>query len=226
MKLSVIIPIYNEANTLRTLIERVQRVPLEKELILVDDGSTDGTRAILKELEHQENIRVVYHERNRGKGSAIRTGIQHVTGDMVLIQDADLEYDPRDYIRLIHPFTQDGAKVVYGSRRLNQNPSSYRRYLWGGILLTWIANLLYGTRITDEPTCYKVFDAAVLKGIDLKCTGFEFCPEVTAKVAKRGLRIHEVPISYHPRKIEEGKKIRWRHGVQAIWTLIKYRVVD
>lgn len=225
MKLSVVIPIYNEKDTLEKICERVQRVPIEKEIIMVDDGSTDGTRDILKQYENVDNIRVIFHPKNRGKGASIRTALNYISGDIVIIQDADLEYDPNDYLKLIEPLKHDGTKVVYGSRFLNpNNEASYKRYYWGGRLLTFITNILYGQKLTDEPTCYKVFDATLLKSLDLKCNKFEFCPEVTAKISKKGISIKEIPINYAPRSIEDGKKISWKDGLVAILTLFKYRI--
>ncbi|MDI6892706.1 MAG: glycosyltransferase family 2 protein [Actinomycetota bacterium] len=223
MKLSVIIPCYNEKENILEILKRVEAVDLEKEIIIVDDCSTDGTREVLVTLP-PERARVIHHAENKGKGSAIRTGLQQVTGDIVIIQDADLEYDPNDYYELVKPVLEGRAEVVYGSRVLRRDVEiSYLRYYFGGRFLSWLTNLLYGANITDEPTCYKVFKADVLKGLDLRCRRFEFCPEVTAKLCKRGYKIQEVPISYHPRSIEQGKKIGWRDGIEAIWTLIKYR---
>ncbi len=220
-------PMFNEAKTLPLILAKIQQVPIKKEIIMVDDGSTDGTKRLLRELERQDNIRVIYQNQNRGKGAAIRTAIPLVTGEVTIIQDADLEYDPNDYLKLIEPIKTDNTKVVYGSRFLNkQNKHSYLRYYLGGLTLSLLTNLLYFQKLTDEPTCYKVFDSQLLKSLNLKCQKFEFCPEVTAKVAKRGIVIKEIPISYFPRSIAEGKKIRWRDGLKAIWTLIKYRVVD
>jgi len=218
---------FNEAKTLPLILAKIQQVPIKKEIIMVDDGSTDGTKRLLRELERQDNIRVIYQNQNRGKGAAIRTAIPLVTGEVTIIQDADLEYDPNDYLKLIEPIKTNNTKVVYGSRFLNkQNKHSYLRYYLGGLTLSLLTNLLYFQKLTDEPTCYKVFDSQLLKSLNLKCRKFEFCPEVTAKVAKRGIMIREIPISYYPRSIAEGKKIRWRDGLKAIWTLIKYRVVD
>lgn len=227
MKLSVIIPVYNEERTLRTVLDKVLNVAVEKEVIIVDDCSTDGSRDIIREYGKRPNVIVAFHERNSGKGRALRTGIELVTGDVVIVQDADLEYEPEDYLKLIAPIVEGKATVVYGSRELGKgNKHSYVSFYLGGKLLSWLANLLYGSSITDEPTCYKVFKAEVLKSIPLTCRRFEFCPEVTAKVLKRGHEIKEVPIRYYPRTKGEGKKIRWRDGVEAIWTLLKYRVVD
>ena len=215
-------PVYNERGNLVEILNRVQAVPIEKEIIIVDDGSTDGTRQILRDIKGQ-NVKVILHERNQGKGAAIKTGLTEATGDIVIIQDGDLEYDPMDYLKLI-PLIQSGeAQVVYGSRTLGSNKRSYHRYYWGGQFVTLVTNILYGLKITDEPTCYKMFKKEVIDRIKLDCTGFEFCPEVTAKVVRLGYTIHEVPISYHPRSFEEGKKIKWRDGLIAIWTLLKCR---
>ncbi len=233
--LSIIIPVYNEAETLRRLVELVRSVDLSalgltKELVLVDDCSTDGTRAVLEELAQDEGTVARYHPRNRGKGAAIRTGLAAVSGDIVLIQDADLEYDPHDYPSLVAPIVEGRAAVVYGSRVKGERVfgtkrHSYVSFYLGGRLLSVLTNALYGTAISDEPTCYKVFRADVLEAIGpLECEGFEFCPEVTAKVALAGYAIHEVPIHYYPRTKDQGKKIRWRDGAVAIGTLLKYRL--
>jgi len=225
MKLSVIIPAYNESGTIKEIIKRVHAVPIEKEVIVVDDGSTDSTWEILNQLTYN-GIILKRHDRNMGKGMAIRTGIKHVSGDVIIIQDADLEYAPHDYLELIKPIVRGEAKVVYGSRILGKGKHSYKTFYLGGRFLSILTNLLYGSSITDEPTCYKMFKSEVLKDIKLECTGFEFCPEVTANVLKRGIKIVELPISYHPRSIREGKKIKWSDGAVAIWTLIKYRFVS
>lgn len=225
MFLSVIMPVYNEKNTIKSIIKKVLEVPVEKELIIVDDGSTDGTREILKSITHN-SIRVYFHEKNKGKGSAIRTAISHIKGDIVIIQDADLEYDPNDYHCLIKPIVDGETDVVYGSRLLVPRESSGLIYLYGGKLLTFLTNILYNAHITDEPTCYKVFKSDILKSIPLNCQKFEFCPEVTAKIRKKNIIIKEVPINYCPRTKVAGKKIRFRDGIQALWVLLKYRFVD
>ena len=226
MLLSVLIPAYNEINNIEKILNKIGEVDIPKEIIVVDDGSTDGTRELLTQLK-SDKIKVVFHEKNQGKGGAIRTAIQHATGDVIIIQDADLEYDPQDYHKLIPLVASGQEKVVYGSRFLNkQNKHSYFSFFLGGQVVTWITNILYLQNLTDEPTCYKVFDATLLKSIKLNCTGFEFCPEVTAKVAKLGFKIPEVPIQYYPRSISEGKKINWKDGVEAIWVLVKYRFVN
>jgi glycosyltransferase involved in cell wall biosynthesis len=224
MKLSIVIPCYNEKETILKLLEKVEAVDLgdvEKEIIIVDDKSTDGTRELLK--SQNSDHKLVLHGENRGKGYALRTGFEHVTGDIVIIQDADLEYDPEDYKQLIQPIVEGKARVVYGSRERKKNEPSGKLFLLGGKFLTWLTNVLYGSDLTDEPTCYKVFDATLLKEIPLTCRRFEFCPEVTAKILKRGIDIAEEPISYYPRSKEQGKKINWRDGFEAVWTLIKYR---
>lgn len=226
MKLSIIIPVFNEKDTILEILRRVEAVDLsafncQKEIILVDDFSTDGTRQILASL--QNKYKVFFHEKNYGKGRAIRTGLQHATGDIVVIQDADLEYDPNDYLKLLAPIVEKGAKVVYGSRYLNRSEKSGWLYYFGGRFLSVLANFLYRLKITDEPTCYKMFRADVLKGVTLECEGFDFCPEITAKVARQGINIVEVPISYHPRSVKAGKKIKLKDGLSAIWTLFKYR---
>lgn len=227
MRLSIIIPCYNEIRTIKECLNRVLSVDLgdiEKEIIIVDDGSTDGTREVLKKIKDNP-VKTILHSRNLGKGSAIRTALHHITGDVVLIQDADLEYDPQDYHALVRPIVEGKAKVVYGSRALLPHQRSYWRYHWGGKFLTFLANLLYNAKITDESTCYKVFSTEVIKGVDLKCNKFEFCPEITAKVLRKGYKMYEVPIHYIPRSMKQGKKIRWMDGIIAIWTLVKYRVV-
>ncbi len=226
MLLSVLIPAYNEINNIQNILEKIGEVNIPMEIIVVDDGSTDGTRELLNTLK-SDKIKVIFHEKNQGKGGAIKTAIKHSTGDIIIIQDADLEYDPQDYYKLIPVIESGQEKVVYGSRFLNkQNKHSYFSFFLGGQVVTWITNILYLQNLTDEPTCYKVFDAKLLKSIKLNCTGFEFCPEVTAKIAKLGYKIPEIAISYYPRSISEGKKINWKDGVEAIWVLFKYRFVN
>jgi dolichol-phosphate mannosyltransferase len=223
-KLSVIVPAYDEAATIEELMRRVLDTGLDLEVVVVDDGSTDGTPEILRRFETDTRVAVVTLEENSGKGAAVREGIAHVTGDVVIIQDADLEYDPGDYETILRQFDDPDVSVVYGSRRLMKgNPMASFRFYMGGVTLTWLTNLLYGTGITDEPTCYKAFRTELLREMPLKCRGFEFCPEVTAMVAKRGIRIREVPIHYHPRLKSEGKKIRARHWFEAVGTLLAQR---
>ena len=225
--LSVLVPVYNERATLQALLERVLAVPVEKEVLVVDDGSRDGTREVLATLAQRLPIRAFYHDRNRGKGWAIRTALPEARGEIVIVQDADLEYEPEEYPKLIEPILRGEANVVYGSRYLGRdNPLPFTHYKVGVLLLNALVNLLYGTHLTDEATCYKVFRATLIKSIPLRCVRFEFCPEVTARVAKRGERILEVPIRYHYRTRAQGKKIGWRDGFEAIWTLLRYRVTD
>lgn len=222
MKLSVIVPVLNEEACIGSILDRVLAVPVEKEVIVVDDGSTDGTWEALRHYAH--SCKLLRHAENRGKGAAIRTALPHVTGGIVITQDADLEYDPADYPRLIQPVIDGRADVVYGSRLLNgKSATAGLSFYLGGRFLTWLANLLYGLHITDEPTGYKVFRTKIIRGLNLRSMGFEFCPEVTSLLALNGVAIFEVPISYHPRSVAEGKKIRWRDGVIAIWTLLRYR---
>lgn len=228
MKISILIPAYNEKDTIREVINKVLAVPLplKREIIIVDDGSTDGTSEVLRSF-FDNQVQIIPHDKNYGKGRAIRTALQAATGDICIIQDADLEYDPNDYIKLITPILEGKASVVYGNRRGESGMrKSYNRYYWGGRLVTAVTNLLYGSDIHDEPVCYKVFMRDILKCFVLKCNRFEFCPEFTAKVCKSGYKIYEVPISYDPRGFTRGKKITWFDGLEAIWTLLKYRFID
>ena len=223
MKLSIIIPAYNEEKSIFEIIERVKKQKVydfAKEIIVVDDGSTDQTLDILKKIT---GITLMIHKKNMGKGRSIRTGLNIVTGDIVLVQDADLELDPKDYPEMIKPFIENKAEVVYGSRILGKKLPHHPLYYTGGKLVTFVANILYGTQITDEPIGYKAFKTEILKELDLECERFEFCPEVTAKIAKRKIRIYEVPVSYNPRSKKEGKKLGIKDGIEAVWTLIKYR---
>jgi dolichol-phosphate mannosyltransferase len=223
-KLTIIMPVYNERNTVASIIERVRRVPIDKELIVVDDGSTDGTSEVLDRLAG-DDVRVIHQPQNMGKGMAIRRALSDVRGDVVIIQDADGEYDPAEYPKLIAPIAAGETAVVYGSRFRGtiENMRWPNRII--NRVLAWMVRILYREPITDEATCYKVFRAEVVKSIPLTCKGFEFCPEVTAKLLKRGYRIREVPITYRGRTKREGKKINWKDGVKAIWSLIKYRFV-
>lgn len=228
MVLSIIIPVFNEESTIEEILQRVVAVPLAKEMIVVDDFSTDGTRERLAGLVGQyENLKVVYHEKNKGKGCAIRTGLEHVTRDMVIIQDADLEYNPAEYPRLVKPIVEGRADVVYGSRFAGGEEHRVL-YFWhylGNRFLTLLSNMLTNLNLTDMETCYKVFRSDIIKGIKLEQDRFGFEPEITAKVARAGCRIFEVGISYSGRTYMEGKKICWNDGVKAIWYIIKYRVI-
>lgn len=224
MKLSVIMPVYNERATVRQALYRVLAAPVDMEVLIVDDGSSDGSWDVIRAVE-DERVHAFRHESNRGKGAAIHTGLAHATGDAVIIQDADLEYDPKDYVRLLAPVEAGEAEVVYGNRWHEGITASYRRYIWGGRMLSMITNVLYRATIHDEPTCYKLFRMDVIRRVRLVCEGFDFCPEVTAKVRRLGYSIHEVPISYTPRSFEEGKKISWRDGLRALFVLGLYRVL-
>jgi len=222
MKLSVIMPVFNERFTIREIVKRVMEVPLEKEIVVVDDCSTDGTREIIREMEKQHTIRVVYSEKNHGRGMAIRMGCAVAEGDILIVQDADLEYDPRDYHALVEPIVRGEADVVYGSRFKGKIENmAWKNYL-GNRFLTFLNNLVLGTSITDLMTAYKVFRAEVMKKLDFETEGFEFEAELTAKLVKLGCRIVEVPISYHGRGKAEGKKIGWRDALKVMKALRKY----
>jgi glycosyltransferase involved in cell wall biosynthesis len=223
----VIIPCYNEKTTVEEIVRRVRAVQLAHEIIVVDDGSTDGTREVLSGIDSGSDVKIILHTHNQGKGAAVRTGFKNATGDVFLIQDADLEYDPRDYPILLKPIDEGIAKVVYGSRFLGgPRKAMFFWHMVGNRLLTLVTNLLYDSILSDMETCYKVFRAEVIRDIPLRSRRFDFEPEVTAKVLKRGHRIYEVPISYNGREWEEGKKITWRDGMIALWTLFRYRFTD
>jgi glycosyltransferase involved in cell wall biosynthesis len=228
--LSVIMPVYNEARTILEIIERVRDVEIAKEIILVDDGSTDGTRDILREKVDGiiPGVKVFLHDKNQGKGAAIRTAIEHVGGDYVIIQDADLEYDPKEYYQLLAPILDGRADVVFGSRFLGSG--AHRVHLfWHRVangVLTNLSNMMTNLNLTDMEVCYKVFRVEVIKKIRLRSNRFEFEPEITAKVAKMRCRVYEVPISYSGRDYDEGKKIGWKDGVTALWTIFKYKFVN
>jgi glycosyltransferase involved in cell wall biosynthesis len=226
LKLSVVVPAYNEKKTIREIIEQVRAVPYDTEIIVVDDCSTDGTWDELTALADEGAIRLFRHTVNRGKGAACRTGLAEVTGDIILIQDADLEYDPSDYPALLDPILRKKSKVVYGSRFLGPHKAMYFWHTVGNKSLTLITNILFDTTLTDMETCYKVFTADINKQIKLKSNRWGFDPEITAKILKTGNRIYEVPISYTGREFWEGKKISWKDGLAVIWTLIKYRFVN
>ncbi len=224
MKLSVVIPVYNEKDTLRDIIKRVMSVKWDKEIILIDDCSVDGSRDILKEYENQPNIKVLFHERNQGKGAALRTGFAQVEGDVIVIQDADLEYDPSDYGKLLEPIEDNRADVVFGSRFLG-GPHRVM-FFWHYIAnkaLTTMSNMLTDLNLTDMETGYKVFTKKVLDQLTFKCDRFGFEPEFTSKIAKLKFRIYEVPISYSGRDYAHGKKITWKDGVAAVWFILKFR---
>lgn len=224
MKLSVIIPLYNEADTIRELLDKVSRVDLEKEIIIVDDASTDGSKKILKTLGQDKKI--IYHSQNLGKGASLRTGLKYATGDIIITQDADLELDPQEYPRLIQPIVEGNSKVVYGSRFARKVKGLSFFSYFGNKVVTAATNLLYGTRLTDQATGYKVFATEVVKGIALECMGFEFCSEITAKLSRLGYQIVEVPISYIPRAKKTGKKVSWKDGFTALRVLLKYRFTN
>jgi glycosyltransferase involved in cell wall biosynthesis len=229
LTLSVIIPCYNEVNSVEQVLEDVRAVKLANEIIIVDDGSTDGTRDVLKRIEQKQypEVRVIYHSHNQGKGAAVITGFKAATCDVLLIQDADFEYDPREYPILLKPIQEGIATVVYGSRFLG-GPRKAMNF-WNMVAnkgLTLATNILYNAILSDMETCYKVFRAEVVKDMRIHARRFEFEPEVTAKVLKKGIRIYEVPISYNGREYHEGKKIKWTDAPIALWTLIKYRFVD
>ncbi len=222
-------PVYNESATIREIVARVMAVALDIELVIVDDASTDATGTILDQeiAARYPSVKILHHSANRGKAAAIRTAIPHTTGDIITIQDGDLETEPQDLVHLTAPIREGRAEVVYGSRYLAPKEQHlYRTYQLGGRILSWTANLLYGQHITDEPACYKVFRAEILKSIKLEYDRFEFCPEVTAKVSKMGYKIQELPMHYYPRGFAEGKKLHWIDGLKAIWVLLKYRFTD
>jgi len=241
-KISIIIPAYNEEKTLEEIIKRVSRAPtlgLNKEIIIVNDGSTDKTQRILNKYKKRKEFKIINKIKNEGKGNALRTGFKVATGNIIIVQDADLEYDPNDYPLLIEPILKGETSIVYGSRFLKKmkgttlsmflmgkNEKTRLRFYLGGTMLTIMVNVLYNAKITDEATCYKVFKREVLKRVKLKCRRFEFCPEFTAKARKNKFKIKEVPINYNPRSIEEGKKIKVIDGLYAIWILIKYRFIN
>jgi glycosyltransferase involved in cell wall biosynthesis len=225
MKLSVIIPVYNEKDTLEMIVDKVLAVPIEKEIILIDDCSKDGSRELLKNMK-KDNVTTVFHEVNKGKGAAIRTGIQYVTGDVVVIQDADLEYDPNEFIKLIEPIKSGKADVVYGSRFSGSTKKMSFSHWLGNKVLTITMNLLYGTKLTDMETCYKMVKSPIIRSFKLRANRFDFEPEITAKLLKSGKRIIEVPITYEGRSWSEGKKITWKDGIAALYSIIKFRFVD
>lgn len=241
MKLSVIIPAYNEIDTIEEIVARVRAVhldvpvwanhanettiSLDREIVIVDDGSTDGTRNILKTLHGEPDLTIIFHEHNKGKGGAVWTGLQITSGDICIIQDADLEYDPRDYPKLLQPILEQRSQVVYGSRfRGGPSKAMFFWHMIGNRFLTFVTNLLYNTILTDMETCYKVFSREVADKLRIRASGWGFDPEITAQILLSGYRIYEVPISYSGREFAEGKKISWRDGFTVLWTLLKYRL--
>jgi len=227
MKLTVIIPAYNEKNTIQEIVRRVQATKLVDEIIIVDDGSTDGTRALIAPMDGQDNVKVIFHEKNQGKGAAVSTGISAASGDVLMIQDADLEYDPREYPNLMKPIEEGLADVVYGSRFLG---APHRAILfWNMVankLLTLMTNILYNNILTDMETGYKVFKREVVADMKIHAKRFDFEPEFTAKILKKNVRLFEVPITFNPRDYSEGKKIKMKDAFEAVWTLLKYRFMD
>ena len=240
MILSVIVPVYNEFETISEIVRRVRAVDLtvkvgfgeesgslvelERDIVVVDDGSTDGTREILRELEREPDVTLVLHDDNRGKGAAVRTGLERASGEVMLIQDADLEYDPRDYPSLLQPILEGRSQVVYGSRfRGGPTKAMFFWHMVGNRFLTLVTNVLYDSILSDMETCYKVFTRQVADRLDLRASGWGFDPEITAQILKLGYRIYEVPITYTGREFYEGKKIGWRDGLTVLWTLVKYR---
>ena len=224
-KVTIVIPVYNERDTILTVLDAVEATPVPKEIVVVDDGSTDGTRDVLSSLQRAD-VKVVLHEKNMGKGAALQTGFSHATGDIVMIQDADLEYDPEEYPVLLKPILDGRADVVYGSRFAGHGAHRVL-YFWhyvGNRFLTLMSNLFTNLNLTDMETCYKVFTREALKGVHIQEKRFGFEPEITAKMARKKLRIYEVPISYYGRTYEEGKKINWKDGVRAIWCILKYNL--
>ena len=218
-------PVYNEEASLPEILRKVHAAGVA-EVLAVDDGSTDGSWRVLQGMQGEiPELKLLRHEANRGKGAAIHTALAKASGDVVVIQDADLEYDPACYPKLLEPIAAGQAEVVYGSRILAANPASYHRYYWGGRFLTWATNVLFGSKLTDQHTCYKMFRTPLLRGLPLREKRFGFCAEVTALLLRRGVRIVEVPVSYRPRSMAEGKKIRWHDGLRSLWIVLRCRIM-
>lgn len=228
MKLSIVVPVYNEKNTIEKILNEIKAVEgLDKEIVVVDDASTDGTTDILKSLETvHPDVRFYYKEKNRGKGHTLKLGFEHTTGDYVIVQDADLEYDPNDYHKLIRALDEHKAQVIYGSRFSGSYEDMSTLHYFGNKLLTLITNIFFGVMLTDMETCYKLMPGDFVRKVNIKSERFDFEPEITAKILKSGLKIREVPISYRGRTHSEGKKITWKDGIHALFTLIKYRFID
>ncbi len=227
MKTTVIIPVFNEEKTIKQILTKVLASKIEKDIIVVDDCSTDKSRKILKKYADENIITLLLHDKNQGKGAAIRTGLKGANSDIILIQDADLEYDPEDYPKLIKPILEEKTQVVYGTRMHSlSNKDMHTLHFFGNKLLTFTTNLLFGSKISDMETCYKVFRSDVIKDMKLRARRFDFEPEITAKILKKGYAIYEIPIKFTPRSFEEGKKITWRDGLKHIYHLVKYRFVD
>jgi glycosyltransferase involved in cell wall biosynthesis len=230
MKVSIVIPVFNEEKTLAKILEQVKNVPVgnwEKEIIVVDDGSTDNSKIKIQNAKLQlkiKNLITLEHAKNQGKGAAIKTALDHVQGDYVMIQDADLEYDPNDWLRLLKEVGDKETRVIYGSRNINPHKKGYPHYVLGVKILTFAVNLLFRTHLTDVYTCYKLFPSSLIKSMQINSSGFEFEAEVTAKILKKGIPIKEVAINYNPRKFKEGKKIRFSDGLKGLWTIIKYKI--
>lgn len=227
--LSVVMPVYNEKEFVRKMIDKVLALDIVKELIVVDDGSTDGTREILREAGFAPRVKVIFHEKNAGKGAALRTGFKQVTGDIVAVQDADLEYDPHEFVEMIKPIEEGHADVVYGSRLIGGRPQRVHLF-WhkvGNTFLSFVTNILNNSTLSDMETCYKMFKRPVIDAITIRSNDFSVEPEITAKILKnKKLRVYEIPISYYGRSYAEGKKVSWRHGFGALYTLFKYRFID
>jgi len=228
MLLSIVIPVFNEKNTLLQIIQKIDELPktLTRELILVDDGSTDGSRDLLKELEKRKDVMVIYKDKNTGKGDSLKIGFKNSQGDFVIVQDADLEYDPKDYLKLLEVIQSQKNTVVYGSRFAGNFKDMSTLHYYGNKFLTIVTNILFGVALTDMETCYKLFPGDFIRKLNLKANRFDFEPEITAKIIKNNYKIIEVPINYYGRTHFEGKKITWKDGFNAIWSLIKFRLYD
>lgn len=229
IKLSIIIPVYNERKTIEEVLEKVSTLPVEKEIIVVDDGSKDGTRELLQKISSEGSypeVSILFHEINKGKGSAIRTALKYVKGEIICIQDADLEYEPIEFLQLLKGFEDSSVDAVYGSRFLKENPVIYKTFLWGNKFLTFLINLLFGANFSDSYTCYKLIKRDIIKKLNLKSNRFEIEGEISIKLAKNKCKIIEFPISYRPRKIKEGKKIGLKDALRGIFTILKFKFKD